>query len=325
MQRRDALKAMAAGLATTSVLGGTARGSFQDPSKDISLPEMMRNIGPMMDSIPIEANSLGGGLSMISGPGGNVAALVGPDGVVVVDAFVPNRGADLASMVRKLAAGPITLINTHWHFDHTGGNAALAGIGARIVAHKAVRPRLSTDQYNADFQLKIPPSPAAAWPVVSLGDSTTMFLNGEEIELTHVAPAHTDGDLFLHFRKANVLHTGDLYSNGIFPNIDSSSEGWIGGMIAATDVLLGVVDAKTRIIPGHGPLATRDDLKATRSMYVEVRDKVQPLVESGKTVEEAVAARPLADLEARWGKGFFRGSHFTRIVYSGLAMHRGAK
>ena len=157
---------------------------------------------------------------------------------------------------------------------------------------------------------------------MGLGDSATLFLNGEEIHLQHVAPAHTDGDIFIHYRKANILQTGDLFSNGFFPNIDSSSGGWIGGMIAASDLILGIVDSKTRIVPGHGPMATRDDLKAARSMLAEARDKVEPLVEAGKSLDEAIAARPLAGLEPRWGKGLFRGSHFTRLVYSGLVMHR---
>ena len=157
---------------------------------------------------------------------------------------------------------------------------------------------------------------------MTLGDSATLFLNGEEIHLAHVAPAHTDGDIFIHYRKANVLQTGDLFTNGFYPNIDSSSGGWIGGMVAAADRILGIVNAKTKIIPGHGPLATRDDLKAARDMLAEARDKIEPLVEAGKTVDEAVAARPLASLDARWAKGFFKGSHFTRLVYSGLAKHR---
>lgn len=323
MKRRDALKTMA-GLAAASALG-SATASGQAQGDDVPMPELIRKIGPMMDTIPIEVASLGTGLSLISGPGGNITALVGRDGLVMIDSFVPARGPELASIVRKMDAGPITLINTHWHFDHTGGNVALAGIGARVIAHRSVRARLGSEQFIADFQMKVPASPEAALPVVGLGEATTLFLNGEEIELTHVAPAHTDGDIFVHYRKANILQTGDLFSNGFYPNIDSSSGGWIGGMVAAADLILGLVDAKTRIIPGHGPAATRADLKAARDMLAEARDKVEPLVESGKTVEEAVAARPLAALDARWAKGFFKGSHFTRLVYSGLAMHRATK
>ncbi len=315
-----------AGMAAMSALGGRAMGHEQGPGDDVPLPELGRNIGLLLDKVPIEVASLGGVLSLITGPGGNIVALTGRDGLIMGDSFVPSRGGDLVPIARKLAgSGPITLINTHWHFDHSGGNAALAGIGAKIVAHRSVRDRMGSDQYMADFQAKVPASPEAALPVVTLDDSMTLYLNGEEIALTHVAPAHTDGDIFLHFRKANVVQTGDLFFNGIYPNIDSSSGGWIGGMVAAADLILGVVDARTRIIPGHGPMGTRDDLKAFRSMLAEARDKIGPLVEAGKTVEEVIAARPLASLDAVWAKGFFKGSHFTRIAYSGLAMHREAK
>ncbi len=325
MQRRDALKLFGA-VAAGSAWGGRAVGAPQGPTAEATLPQMIRALGPMMESIPIQVASLGGALSLISGPGGNIAALNGRDGLVMVDSFIPARGAELAGIARKLAGpGPITLFNSHWHFDHAGGNAAMAGVGARIIAHRNVRTRLGSDQYTADFDMKSPASPEAALPVVALGDSATFFLDGEEIALTHVAPAHTDGDIFFHFRKANVLHTGDLFFNGTYPNIDSSSGGWVGGMVAAADVILGVVDANTRIIPGHGPIGTRDDLKAFRSMLVEARDKVQPLVESGKTLEQAIAAKPLAGLDARWAGGAFKGSHFTQIVYGGLALHRGEK
>lgn len=322
MKRRDALKTLA-GLATIAGLGPSRRARAQDPAEDTSLPDLIKSFGPMMRTIPIEVANLAPGFSLITGPGGNITTLAGPDGLVMVDSFVPDRAAELAPIARGRGAGPITLINTHWHFDHTGGNAALAAIGARIVAHRSVRDRMSTDQHVADFEMTFPASPAAALPVVTLNDSATLFLNGEEIALTHVAPAHTNGDLFVHYRKANVLQTGDLFTNGSYPNIDSSSGGWIGGMIAASDLLLGIVDAKTRIIPGHGPLATRDDLIAARSMLAEARDKIAPLVEAGKTVDQAVAARPLASLDPRWARGLFKNSHFTRVVYSGLVAHRG--
>jgi glyoxylase-like metal-dependent hydrolase (beta-lactamase superfamily II) len=215
------------------------------------------------------------------------------------------------------------LITTHWHFDHSGGNAALAEAEAKIVAHENTRTRLSSDQYVVDLQMRFPAPPAAALPVVTLRDSATFFLNGEEIQVVHAPSAHTDGDLFIHYRKANVLQTGDLFFNWAYPNIDSSSGGWIGGMIAASDALLEIADARTKIIPGHGALATRDDLKAFRGMLAEARDKIEPLVRAGKTVVEAIAAGPLAGLDARWGKGSFNRSHFTQFVYSGLAKRRG--
>jgi cyclase len=320
MNRRDAIKAMA-GLAAASAWAGRAR-AFQAPPEDVPLPEMIRKLLPMMDSIPIQVERLTPELAMISGPGGNVARLAGPDGVVVVDSFVAAAGRDLGPILVKNVVGPVWLINTHWHTDHTGGNAALAVFGARIFAHENTRKRLATEQYVADFEVKVPPAPPAALPTVTIGDGATFHLNGEEIHLAHAPESHTDGDLFIHFRKANILHTGDLFTKGSYPIIDSSSGGWIGGMVAAADRILGLVDASTRIIPGHGPVANRDDLRAFRDMLAQAHARVEPLLAAGKTVDEAIAARPLAALDARWGQGPFKGTHFTRIVYSGLAAHR---
>ena len=213
MKRRDALKAMG-GLAAASALGHLARGSQQSAGDDIPLPQLVQKIGPMMNGVPIQVTSLGGRLNLITGPGGNITALTGPDGIVMVDSFVPDKGGELAPVVRKLGDGPITLINTHWHFDHTGGNVALHEMGARIIAHKTVRTRLGSEQYMADFAMKIPASPAAALPVVTLGESADLYLNGEEIHLQHVAPAHTDGDILsttarpTSFRPATSSATG---------------------------------------------------------------------------------------------------------------------
>ena len=320
MKRRDAIKTMA-GLAGSAAWAGPAL-ARQGSAADETLPQLINRALPGMGTIPIQAAAIAPGLTLFSGPGGNVAALAGPGGIVMVDAFVPDRGADLGRLVRALAAGPITLINTHWHFDHAGGNVALAALGARIVAHENTRKRLGAEQYMADFELKVPASPPAALPTLTIGETSTIFAEGEEIRLVHVPPAHTDGDIFVHFLKANVLHTGDLFSNGFYPNIDSASGGWVGGMVAAADAILAVVDAKTRIIPGHGPIAGPAELKAFRDMLATAREKVEPLVLAGKTLDEAIAARPLASLDARWAGGLFKGSHFTRLVYSGLVKHR---
>ncbi|WP_435008454.1 MBL fold metallo-hydrolase [Tundrisphaera lichenicola] len=321
MNRRDTLKMMAS-LAASSAWASPAL-SQQVAGDEIPLPELMAKVLPAMNSIPIEVSSLGSRLYLVTGPGGNVAVSTGPDGAVVVDSFVPLGAVGLIAAIRKRSEGPLTLIDTHWHLDHAGGNGAFADAGAKIVAHENTRKRLGSEQYMADYKIRTDPAPEAALPVVTIGDEATLYLNGEEIRLIHVAPAHTDGDVFLHFRKANVLHAGDLFAKGAYPNIDSSSGGWIGGMVAAADRMLEVADASTRIIPGHGPMANPEDLRDFRDMLAQARAKVEPLFEAGKTVDEVAAARPLASLDARWGQGVFKGTHFARLVYSGLVMHRG--
>ena len=323
MKRRNALVAMAgmATVAATSTRSG--RAAWQKSPEEMTLPELIKMVGPMMATVPVKAEPLAPGLSLITGPGGNITALVGPDGTLMVDSFVPGHGDELLAAVRKLKAdGPITLVDTHWHFDHAGGNAALAAAGVKIVAHTAVRERLGTDQYVSDFAMLMPAAPKAALPVVTIDDSATYYLNGEVVHLKHVPPAHTDGDVFIHYKNANVLQTGDLFFNGTYPNIDSSSKGWITGMIAALDLILAHVDGQTKVVPGHGPVGNRDDVRSFRSMLVGVRDKVQPMVEAGKTLEEVIAAKPTASFDDQWGKGLFKGKHFAELAYNGLLKYQ---
>lgn len=318
MTRREALASLAAvGLAGT--VGRRAGADDPKAPEEMTVAELVKSIGGAMAQTPIQVASLGSGLSLISGPGGNVAASVGPDGILLVDSFVPGRGGALLATVRAdRPDAPIVLVNSHWHFDHTGGNVDLGQAGARIMAHDTVRTRLGADQFMSDLEMTIPKSPAKALPVVTISDQATLHHNGEEIHLQHVPPAHTDGDIFVHFRRANVLHTGDLFTHGAYPFIDSSSAGWITGMVRAVDLLLGVVDDRTTIIPGHGPVARRADLVAYRGMLAGVRDVVQPLVEAGKTLPEVIAARPTAPFDARFGQQFIKGRHFTELAYNGL-------
>ncbi len=318
--RRDAMVMMVGGmLAATS--GRMARAADTNAAGDPTLPELMKSVMPMMGQTPVKAEPLAPGLRLVTGPGGNITVLDGPDGLILGDSFVPGHVAAIMAALGKPTGQPITLIDTHWHFDHAGGNAEFGKLGARIVAHSNARARLAAPQVMSDFGMNVPAEPAVALPVVTFDDKLTMHQNGQTIRLTAVPPAHTDGDVFIHYEQANVLQTGDLFSNGFYPNIDRNSGGWIGGMVAAADVLLGLVDAKTKIVPGHGPLATKADLKAARDMLAEVQALIEPLVKAGKTVDEAVAARPLARLDPIWGKGLFKGSHFTTLVYNGLVDH----
>ena len=270
----------------------------------------------------IQSTKLTDRLYVLMGDGGNVAVLVSPDGLFMVDGGLPDRAPGMLAAVAKVSKKPVvTLFDTHWHSDHVGSNVALGQKGAKIVAHDNVRTRLSSTQTIEAFNRKVDPLPAAGIPGVTFHDKGAIPFAGETIQYEPVAPAHTDGDTFLFFPNDNVLHTGDLLFNGFYPFIDYSTKGWLGGMIAAEDRLLTVGDAKTRIIPGHGALATRDDLKNSRDMLETVMNRFEPMVKAGKSVEEAVAAAPLKDLDALWGGGFMKPDAFVQVAYTSVLRH----
>jgi glyoxylase-like metal-dependent hydrolase (beta-lactamase superfamily II) len=315
---------MYSGLAGTGVFltNGLLRGD--EPSDDSDPAALIAKIGPMMAEIAIKTVELGAGLHLVQGPGGNIAVLDGPDGLTVVDAGVPVRAPEIFATVKRVGGKPVSrLINTHWHFDHAGGNEVFARGGATIIATAATRKRLSTDQYTEIFKLKTPASPPVALPVVT-SDELGLHVGSDVLHLTAVPPAHTDGDLIVHFTSRDVIHTGDLFSNSLYPNIDASSLGWIGGMISASDRILKLAGPKTQIIPGHGPMGTSEDLAAFRKMLVTVHDRLAHMLDAGKSMQDAIAARPTADLDAVWAKGFFTGGMFTRVAYDGMVKHRDA-
>ena len=237
--------------------------------------------------------------------GGNVGVSVGDDGVFIIDDELQPMTPKLKAALAALSKKPVRfLVNTHWHSDHTGGNVGLAATGAVIVAQENVRKRLSVDQFRELMGKKMtfPALPPAALPVVTFTEDITLFLNGDEVHVVHVPPAHTDGDSFVHFKKANVIHAGDVIT-GHYPIVDVESGGRFEGMITATDKILALADDGTKIIPGHGALMTKADVLGWRQMLVDARDRVTKLVAAKKTADEIKAAKPLADLDAKWGGG----------------------
>ena len=269
-----------------------------------------------LSKVEVSSEKVAEGVYMLKGAGGNIGVSVGADGVFLVDDQYAPLTAKIKAAVTALSDKPIRFVlNTHWHGDHTGGIENLGSSGTLIVAHENVRKRMSTDQFIEAFGSKVAASPQVALPVVTFTDAVTFHFSGEEIHGFHVPPAHTDGDAIVHFRKANVLHGGDTFFNGMYPFIDLSSGGSVAGVIGAADRMLALAGEGTKIIPGHGPLATKADLKAYRDMLSTLRDRVAAQVKAGKTLEEVTAAAPTADLDAKWGQGFLKGPQFLSIVY----------
>jgi cyclase len=272
-----------------------------------------------MAAIPLQTLKLRDNLTLLYGPGGNMVALDGADGKILVDSsFVPVV-PKIKEALDGMSSNPLKLlINTHWHFDHTDGNALLHEAGATILAHENTRKRLSTPQDIAAFGMHFPASPEAAWPQQTFIEAFQLYFNNEELALSYIKPAHTDTDIFIRYEKGNVLHMGDIFFNGMYPFIDSSTGGSINGMIAGTESAFKLIDADTKIVPGHGPVGVKAALAKYRDMLVTVRDRVQAQKKAGKKVEEVVAAKPTADLDAAWGNGFLKPEQFVGIVYSTL-------
>ena len=268
----------------------------------------------------IRTLDLGTGLHMIAGAGGNLAVSTGNDGMFLVD----DQVAAVTPQLRDVLAGlgsetPRFIINTHWHGDHTGGNEAMGGDGSIIVAHENVRVRMSMPQFIEDLNNRTQASPEVALPAITFTSELTFHWNGDSITVRHLDPAHTDGDAIVIFHRANVIHAGDIFFNRLYPFIDRSSGGSAEGVIRAANEILELADPATRIIPGHGGIASRDDLVAYRNMLRAVVRNVRRLIDDGATLEEVIAARPSADYDDAWGQGFLNPENFLTILYRDLS------
>ena len=259
-----------------------------------------------------------GNVHVIPAAGGNIAVAVGVDGAMLIDSGYEQMADKVRDAVQRVCPRPIRyVVNTHWHFDHVGGNAALGAGEAIIIAHDNVRKRMSSEQYLATIDAKMPPSPAEALPDVTFAESMTWHLGNEDVCLIHLEPAHTDGDTLVVFERSNVIHTGDVFFNGTYPYIDVNAGGSIDGMVKAVDKVLELANDQTAIIPGHGPLSDVARLREYRAMLATVRDKVRVLLTQGKTRDEVIAAKPTAELDEAWARAF-TPEQWVTMVYDGM-------
>ncbi|MGA7224025.1 MAG: MBL fold metallo-hydrolase [Candidatus Acidiferrales bacterium] len=314
--------AFLAHLFPTTLLRAFTTDNAQRASSPAVLLALMRG---KFNAVPMETQKLADNITMFDGPGGAVTVLNGPDGKFVVDTFVAPAWPRLKEAIDGLGNAPVKyVINTHWHFDHTDNNPHFHVAGATVLAHENTKkdmsgphdlPVLYRGPGGALAGLHFDPSPAEALPQQSFSGSYQLQANGEILELQHVAPAHTDSDIYVHFQNANVISMGDLFFNGMYPYIDPGTGGTISGMIAAADVILALADDDTKIVAGHGPLGNKADLTKSRDMLITSRDRIQKLKSAGKSAMEAVAEKPFADLDAAWGQGIVNSEQWVQIVY----------
>jgi glyoxylase-like metal-dependent hydrolase (beta-lactamase superfamily II) len=274
------------------------------------------------DNVQITTQQVTDGVYMLMGSGGNIGVSVGEDGVFLIDdQYAPLTDKILAA-IAAITSEPVRFVfNTHWHGDHTGGNENLGATGALIVAHENVRERLSVDQLLQRIGRPDSESPAVAdgaLPIVTFTEDISFYINGDELHAFHVSNAHTDGDAIVHFRRANVVHMGDTFFRDRFPFIDTGTGGSIDGIIAAAGAALAVMDEDTQVIPGHGALSTRENLREYRDALKGMRDAVAELMEQGLSLKEIQARRPIRAEAAAWGQGEQAESSFVETIHHGL-------
>jgi cyclase len=266
---------------------------------------------------PVASAPLAPTLTLLSGPGGNIVVFDAGDRKIVIDSFVRNAWRPLKQAIDAIGRAPVKLlIDTHWHFDHTDNNENFRAAGADVLAHTNTKKRLS--QPHDVLGMHFDPAPLAALPNQVFSSTEELHGNGETIELGHIPAAHTDSDIYIRFLRSNVLQLGDVFFNEMYPFIDTTTGGTIGGMIAGATKALTLADDHTKIVPGHGAVGDRAALTHYRDMLTTVRDRVAKLKKSGRTLQETVAEKPTADLDPTWAKGFTQPDMLVTIVYNTL-------
>jgi len=263
----------------------------------------------------VQTVSVAPGIYMLTGRGGNIGVSVGTDGAAIIDDKFADNAPNIRAAIALLSPKPVSfVINTHLHGDHTGGNESFGNAGAVIIAQENVRKRLSVDFVNPSNGQTIPARPRAALPVITFEDSATLHFNDDDLEFTHLPNAHTETDIAVRFRKANVVHMGDCFTGG-FPFIDGNTGGTLDGLIRAHEQVLPTIDDKTILIRGHGPLGNKSELQAYHDMLVIVRDRIAKLVKAGKSQDDVLAARPTKDFEEKYGGTSFNAAEWIGRAY----------
>ena len=267
------------------------------------------------DKTEIKTEKLSSTTYVMYGAGGNLGLSIGEDAVFVIDDQYAPMTAKITAAIKLLSDKPVQFVlNTHWHGDHTGGNENFGKAGTLIVAQENVRKRMSSEQFIQLFKSQVPAAPKVALPMVTFSNDITFHVNGDDVFAFHVPKAHTDGDAIVHFKNSNVIHMGDTFFNGLYPFIDTSSGGTPDGVIAAADRVLAIADDKTRIIPGHGLVSGKADLKVYRDMLVTVNGRVKAMIKDGKKLEDILAAKPSAEFDEKWGKAFISPGRFIEML-----------
>ena len=267
----------------------------------------------------ITVESLRGNLSVLMGSGGNITVLTGTDGKLMVDGGIAVSRVKIRAALDSISSAPLKyLINTHFHWDHTDSNEWLHGLGATIIAQENTLKRLSVATRVEDWNFTFQPPPIGARPTVTFKTDKTLKFDGETIIMKNYGIGHTDSDIWVYFKKADVMATGDIWWNGYYPFIDNSTGGGINAIIRWANLTLEQVTDKTVIIPGHGPVGNRAQFIEFRDMLVAVHENVASLKKQGKSIEEVVAAKPTAAYDAKWGGFVIDPDFFTRLVYAGI-------
>ena len=266
------------------------------------------------DSVQIKTTKLTESIYMLEGAGGNIGVLVGDDGIIIIDDQFAPLTEKIKTALSKISSKPVKfVVNTHFHFDHAGGNENFGSQGAIILSHENARRRLTTDYFFEAFKETQKASSYEALPKVTFADSVTFHMNGETVHVFYAKNAHTDGDVIIHFKESNIIHCGDVFVRYGFPFIDQGAGGSIDGMIRAIEQLVAITNDQTKIIPGHGALSTKKDLNDYKNMLVTVRTRIADGIKQGKTLQQIADSDPMKGYIVIVDKWFFVQSIYNSL------------